>query len=72
VLQIATYTSAKVMGLQQTMGNVAAGHVADLVIIDGKPQERIADLRRVHLVLRGGKAYTPESLLRAVNTSAFP
>jgi imidazolonepropionase-like amidohydrolase len=72
VLQIATYTAAKVMGLQQTMGNVAAGHVADLVIIDGKPQERIADLRRVHLVLRGGKAYTPESLLRAVNTSAFP
>lgn len=72
VLQIATLTSARVMGMQATHGKIAPGYAADLVIIDGKPQERIADLRRVELVLRGGKAYTPASLLEAVNTSAFP
>ena len=72
VLQIATYTSARVMGLQATHGKIAPGYAADLVIINGKPHEQVADLRRVELVLRGGKAYTPASLLQAVNTSAFP
>lgn len=72
VLKIATYTSAQVMGLQASQGKIAPGYAADLVIIDGKPQDRIADLRQVELVLRGGKAYTPAALLQAVNTSAFP
>jgi imidazolonepropionase-like amidohydrolase len=72
VLQIATLTSARVMGLAATQGKIAAGYTADLVIINGKPHERIEDLRRVELVVRGGKAYTPASLLQAVNTSAFP
>ena len=60
------------MGLQATQGKIAVGYAADLVIIDGKPHENIADLRRVNLVLRAGKAYTPASLLQAVNTSAYP
>ncbi len=72
VLQIATLTSARVMGLASTHGKVAPGYAADLVIINGKPHEQVGDLRRVELVVRGGKAYTPASLLQAVNTSAFP
>lgn len=60
------------MGLQATHGKVAPGYAANLVIIDGKPYERIADLRRVAFVLRDGKAYTPQALLEAVNTSAYP
>jgi imidazolonepropionase-like amidohydrolase len=72
VLQIATYTSARVMGLQASHGKVAPGYAADLVIINGRPHENIADLRRVELVVRGGKAYAPAALLEAVNSSAFP
>lgn len=72
VLQIATSTSARVMGLQATHGKIAPGYAADLVIINGKPHENIADLRRVELVVRGGKAFTPAALLQAVNSSAFP
>lgn len=72
VLQIATWTSARVMGLDATQGKIAPGYVADLVIVNGRPQERIADLRRIEFVMRGGKAYTPAALLEAVNTSAFP
>lgn len=72
VLRIATHTAARVMGLGATQGNIAPGYVADLLIINGKPHERIADLRRVEFVVRGGKAYRPDALLQAVNTSAFP
>jgi len=69
VLQLATIGSARVMGEAATIGNIAPGMVADLVIIDGRPTERIADLRRVHLVMRAGRAYVPSDLLSAVNTS---
>ncbi|MEX2181535.1 MAG: amidohydrolase family protein [Gemmatimonadaceae bacterium] len=67
VLQLATLGSARVMGEAAAIGNIAPGMVADLVIIDGRPTERIADLRRVHLVMRGGRAYAPADLLAGVN-----
>jgi imidazolonepropionase-like amidohydrolase len=72
VLQVATIGSARVMGEAATIGNIAPGMVADLVIIDGRPTERIADLRRVNLVMRAGRAYVPSDLLTAVNTTPRP
>lgn len=71
VLQIATITAARVMGEERDYGSIAAGKVADLVIIDGQPHERIADLRKVTLVMRGGRGYEPAALLQAVNTSVY-
>jgi imidazolonepropionase-like amidohydrolase len=72
VLRLATLGATRVLGLDATHGRIAPGYVADLVLVDGRPHERIADLRRVTLVLRGGTAYTPAALLEAVNSSAFP
>lgn len=72
VLRIATWTAAQVMGESAERGAVREGYAADLVIIDGKPHERIADLRKVTLVVRGGRAYTPTALLEATNATLFP
>jgi imidazolonepropionase-like amidohydrolase len=72
VLQLATLVSARVMGLDGESGSIAAGKVADLVIINGKPAEQIADLRRVEMVFRNGRGYTPAALLEAANTSTRP
>ncbi len=66
VLQIATIEAARVMGEADTAGSIAVGKTADLLIVDGKPTERIADLRKVELVMRGGRAYVPRALLQSL------
>lgn len=71
VLQMATITSARVMGAERDFGSIAVGKIADLVIIDGKPHERIRDARNVHMVMRLGRAYTPRALLDAANASSY-
>jgi imidazolonepropionase-like amidohydrolase len=69
VLQIATLEAARVMGEADSVGTVAVGKIADLLLIDGQPTERIADLRKVELVIRGGRVYAPRALLEALSTA---
>ena len=66
VLQMATIGSARVMKDDREYGSIAPGKVADLVIIDGRPAERIADLRKVERVVRAGRAYVPAEIVAAV------
>jgi imidazolonepropionase-like amidohydrolase len=66
VLQMATIVSARVMKDDRDYGSIAPGKVADLVIIDGRPAERIADLRNVNRVVRAGRAYVPQEIVAAV------
>jgi imidazolonepropionase-like amidohydrolase len=71
VLQLATLGSARVMGDDAMYGSVTVGKVADLVLVNGRPTDRIADLRNIELVIRGGRAYTPKALTDAANTSTY-
>jgi len=71
VLQMATLGSARVMRDDAMYGSITVGKVADLVLINGRPTERIADLRNIELVIRGGRAYTPKALTDAASTSTF-
>jgi imidazolonepropionase-like amidohydrolase len=66
VLQMATITSARVMKDDRDYGSIAGGKVADLIIVDGKPAERVADLRKVQQVVRGGRLYDVKDLRAAV------
>jgi imidazolonepropionase-like amidohydrolase len=72
VLQMATLTSARVMGLDAEMGSIAVGKVADLVIVDGKPHERIEDLRNIQLVFRAGRGYEPSALTEQLGRAVLP
>jgi imidazolonepropionase-like amidohydrolase len=72
VLRLATLVSAKVMGEDKDFGSITTGKVADLVIINGKPHERVRDARNVELVMRGGKAYAPRALTDGMMTSVAP
>jgi imidazolonepropionase-like amidohydrolase len=62
VLQMATIVSARVMKEDKDYGSIAAGKVADVVIMRGKPHERIADARNIEYVIRAGRVYTPAEL----------
>ncbi|MFN8668135.1 MAG: amidohydrolase family protein [Gemmatimonadaceae bacterium] len=69
VLQIATLTSAQVMGQEKDYGSVAVGKVADLAIVAGKPAERISDLRKTEIVVRAGRVYRSRELYTGVGVT---
>jgi hypothetical protein len=66
VLRIATIVSARVMKDDQDYGSIAVGKVADIVIVNGRPTERISDLRKVETVLRAGRVYQSQTLRSAI------
>ena len=50
-----TRNAARVIGLDDEIGTVDVGKAADLLVVDGDPTERIANLRNVGLVVRSGR-----------------
>jgi imidazolonepropionase-like amidohydrolase len=53
----ATSMAAKSLGLDQTIGTLAAGYEADLVAVEGDPLTDITAVTRVAFVMKGGKIY---------------
>jgi hypothetical protein len=66
VLSLATLGAARIMKRDGDLGSVAPGKLADLIVVDGNPAERISDIRRVSFVMKGGTIYDPASLYRAI------
>ena len=65
-IRIATLNGAKLLGADDRIGSIAVGKEADLVVIDGNPASRIADVEKVHLVFKAGVGYDPEKLIQSV------
>ena len=68
-IQIATANGARYLGEFDRIGSVAVGKQADLVVIDGNPAARIADIRKVSLVFKDGMGYDPVKLLDSIRGS---
>lgn len=62
VLQMTTSDSADFLGRIATMGEVAPGRNADLVLLDGDPTRAVANLHRVAGVARAGFYYDAKAL----------
>ncbi len=69
-IQIATANGARFLGELDRIGTVAAGKQADLVVIEGNPALRIADIRKVKLIFKDGAGYDPVRLLDSVRGAA--
>jgi imidazolonepropionase-like amidohydrolase len=68
-LKTATITPAQVMGLDKQTGSIATGKNADLIIVDGNPLHNISAVRKVKVVIKGGKVYSPTVLHKMVGFS---
>jgi imidazolonepropionase-like amidohydrolase len=64
-LQAATVNAAKSINLDG-IGVIKEGSIADLVILNDNPLENIKHTKDIHIIVKGGKAYTQEELLSHV------
>jgi len=63
-LQTATVNAAQTLGLGDELGTIEIGKVADLAFIGGDPLLDIRNTRDVKRVMKAGRVYTVEELLR--------
>jgi hypothetical protein len=62
ILQMTTLDPARFLGHTATMGSVAAGQNADLVLLDGDPVASVQNLHRIAGVVRAGWYHSPAAL----------
>jgi imidazolonepropionase-like amidohydrolase len=60
VLKAATSVNARAFHLQNEVGFIKEGMLADLVIVTGDPSKNISDLRKVKFVMKDGVVYRNE------------
>ncbi|MEO7965015.1 MAG: amidohydrolase family protein, partial [Gemmatimonadaceae bacterium] len=65
-IRIGTLNGATYLGRDKETGTIAVGKLADLVVINGDPSARIADVRNVELVFKQGVGYDPQKLIASV------
>lgn len=65
-IRIATLNGAQYMGRQDSIGSIAPGKHADLVVLNGDPTRRIADIENVEIVFKDGYGYDPVKLNASV------
>ena len=55
VLRAVTATNARILHLDDRLGQIRIGLLADLIGVEGDPSLRISDIRNVRLVMKGGQ-----------------
>ena len=61
-IQSATLRPAQMQGVEQDLGTVSAGKLADIIIVDGDPLQDITVLQhKVVLIIKNGEIYTPDN-----------
>jgi imidazolonepropionase-like amidohydrolase len=62
-LVAATRTNAEILGLGDRLGTIAPGRLADLLVVDGRPDRSLDDLAKVQLVVRDGRVAVEDGRL---------
>ena len=71
-LAAATIVPARLLGVDGKTGSIKVGKVADLVLVEGDPSARVADLRQTRLVILDGRLLDPDALRSAAGFSGRP
>lgn len=65
VLHAATINGARALGVDDRLGSIEAGKLADMVVVRGNPLDDIKAARDISFVIKDGIAYDPAELLQS-------
>jgi imidazolonepropionase-like amidohydrolase len=65
-IRIATLNAAIYMGRDASVGSIAPGKAADLVVLGANPTEKIENIEKVELVFKDGVGFDPAKLIQSV------
>ena len=71
-LKFATINAARALRMDDDLGTIEAGKIADLVILEGNPLEDIRNTRNVRTVFMDGVSYDAQELLASVKGKIGP
>jgi hypothetical protein len=63
VLRLATAGGALAIGVDRDLGSLEPSKLADMIIVDGDPLERLSDITRIRGVLVGGRWFDRDDLV---------
>jgi len=72
VLKAATINGARSLGVDDKLGSVEVGKLADLVVVRGNPLEDIKAARNIRLVIKEGVVHDPKALLQSAEGKIGP
>lgn len=61
-LKVITIFGAEALGLQQDVGSLEAGKLADIIVLDGNPLQSIRNTNTVRYVMKNGELYDANTL----------
>ncbi|MBV9669648.1 MAG: amidohydrolase family protein, partial [Acidobacteriales bacterium] len=70
VLSDATLGAARIMSMDDQLGSIEPGKLADLVLINGDPTKNISDIRKPELVIKDGVIFKPAELKQELGIRA--
>ena len=62
-LQAATWIPAQALGIDQDLGTLKTGKLADMIIVEGNPLRNIQDARKIRQVIKNGEVFDLDDLL---------
>lgn len=71
VLHAAGRNAAQILGLENQIGTITPGSMADLLLISGDPLNRTDDLIRIVAVVRNGRFFSLVSLLERIEQNSI-
>ncbi|GAA5445108.1 imidazolonepropionase [Microbulbifer sp. NBRC 101763] len=60
-IRSATWNAAQLLQVQDELGSISEGKIADIIAVAGNPLEDISELQRVQFVMKGGKVFKEPS-----------
>jgi imidazolonepropionase-like amidohydrolase len=65
-VKIMSYNGAKFLGQADSLGSIAPGKIADLIVMDGNLLQNPAAIEKTSIVFKNGVGYDPAKLFAAV------